>query len=147
MLRGNIVGTWGSWGSAAESVDQGRDKVVLQSGAQRAPDLTDVPTVYEMAEKLDDPERAIGILNAWESMQAVGRPVAVPPGTDVDKVQFLSEALANALNDPELRDFANKTGRPIHHLSAEEMRQIVNKAMVMPDDVRELFVRAIRGEL
>jgi tripartite-type tricarboxylate transporter receptor subunit TctC len=147
MLRGNIVGTWGSWGSAAESVDQGRDKVVLQSGAQRAPDLTDVPTVYEMAEKLDDPERAIGILNAWESMQAVGRPVAVPPGTDVDKVQFLSEALANALNDPELRDFANKTGRPIHHLSAEEMRQIVNEAMVMPDDVRELFVRAIRGEL
>ena len=147
MLRGNIVGTWGSWGSAAESVDQGRDKVVLQSGAQRAPDLTDVPTVYEMAEKLDDPERAIGILNAWESMQAVGRPVAVPPGTDADKVQFLSEALANALNDPELRDFANKTGRPIHHLSAEEMRQIVNEAMVMPDDVRELFARAIRGEL
>ena len=147
MLRGNIVGTWGSWGSAFESVDQGRDKVVLQSGAQRAPDLTDVPTAFEMAEKLDDPERAIGILNAWESMQAVGRPVAVPPGTDADKVQFLSTALDSALHDPELLDTAKRFNRPIHHVSAEEMRQIVNAAMVMPDDVRELFVRAIRGEL
>ena len=42
---------------------------------------------------------------------------------------------------------ANKFGRPINHASAEEMRQIVNDAMVIPDDIRDLFVRAIRGEL
>ncbi len=100
-----------------------------------------------MAEKLDDPERAIAILMAWDSLHAVGRPVAAPPGTDADKVQFLSTALDNALNDPELLDMAKKFGRPINHASAEEMRQIVNDAMVMPDDIRDLFVRAIRGEL
>ena len=32
-------------------------------------------------------------------------------------------------------------------ISLEKMRQIVNNAMVIPDDIRELFVRAIRGEL
>jgi len=147
MLRGNIVGTWGSWGSALDAVDQGRDKIVLQSGRQRAPDLADVPTAFEMAEKLDDPERAIAILMAWESLHAVGRPVAAPPGTDAAKVQFLSTALDNALNDPELLDMAKKFGRPIDHVSAAEMRQIVNDAMVLPDDIRELFVHAIRGEL
>ncbi len=147
MLRGNIVGTWGSWGSALDSVDQGRDKIILQSGRQRALDLSDVPTAFEMADKLDDPERAIAILMAWESLHAVGRPVAAPPGTDAVKVQFLSTALDNALNDPELLDMATKFGRPIDHVSAAEMRQIVNDAMVLPDDIRDVFVRAIRGEL
>ncbi|MFQ5981745.1 MAG: Bug family tripartite tricarboxylate transporter substrate binding protein [Woeseiaceae bacterium] len=147
MLRGNIVGTWGSWGSALDSVDQGRDKVVLQSGNERAADLSDVPTAFEMAEKLDDSERAIAILSAWESLHAVGRPVAAPPGTDADKVQFLSAALDNALNDSKLLEVASKSGRPINHASAEEMRRIVDGAMVMPDDIRDLFVRAIRGEL
>ncbi len=147
MLRGNIVGTWGSLGSALDSVHEGRDKVVLQSGRQRAPALSDVPTVFEVADKLDNPERAIAILMAWEALQAVGRPVAVPPGTDAAKVQFLSAALHSALHDPELLDTAKRFNRPIHHVSAEEMRQIVNDAMVIPDDIRDLFVRAIRGEL
>ena len=147
MLRGNIVGTWGSWGSALESVDQGRDKIVLQSGDQRRLDLSDVPTVFEMAKKADDPERAIAILMAWEALQAVGRPVAAPPGTAVDRVQFLSEALAKALNDPELLDIAEKTGRPVNHVSGEDMRQLLDDAFVMPDDVRDLFARAIQGEL
>ena len=147
MLRGDIVGTWGSWGSAIDAVDQGRDKIVLQSGNQRGPGLADVPTAFELADKLDDPERAIAILTAWESLHAVGRPVAAPPGTDAVKVQFLSTALDNALHDPELLDTAKKYGRPIDHVSSAEMRQIVNDAMVLPDDIRELFVRAIRGEL
>jgi tripartite-type tricarboxylate transporter receptor subunit TctC len=147
MLRGNIVGTWGSLGSAIDSVAQGRDKVVLQSGRERSPDLSDVPTVFEMAEKLDNPERAIAILKAWEALQAVGRPVAVPPGTDADRVQFLSAALDKALHDPELVDTAKRFNRPIHYATAEEMRQIVNDAMIMPDDIHDLFVRAINGEL
>jgi tripartite-type tricarboxylate transporter receptor subunit TctC len=147
MLRGNIVGTWGSWGSAVESVDQGRDKIVLQSGNKRRADLPDVPTVFELAEKLENPERSIAILKAWEALQAVGRPVAAPPGTAADKVQFLSEALDKALNDPELLEIAGSTGRPVDHLSAAEMRQVFDNAFVMPDDVRDLFARAIQGEL
>jgi tripartite-type tricarboxylate transporter receptor subunit TctC len=147
MLRGNIVGTWGSWGSALESVDQGRDKIVLQSGDQRRAELPDVPTVFEMAQKLENPERAITILKAWEALQAVGRPVAAPPGTAADRVRFLSEALDKALNDPELLEIAESTGRPVNHVSAEEMRQLFDNAFVMPDDVRDLFARAIQGEL
>lgn len=147
MLRGNIIGTWGSWGSALESVDEGRDKVILQSGRERMPDLLDVPTAFEMAAKTTDPERATAILQAWETLHAVGRPIAAPPDTDAEKMAFLSDALDKALHDPELMEFASKAGRPINHLSAEEMRQIVNEATTMPDDIRELFVRAIKGEL
>ena len=147
MLRGNIVGTWGSWGSALDAVDQGRDKIILQSGSERAPDLPDVPTAFEFAGKTENPERATAILKAWESLHAVGRPVAVPPGTNPERVQFLSQALNDALHDPELLAFAKDTGRPINPATSEEMRQIVTDATVMRDDIRELFVRAIQGEL
>ena len=147
MLRGNIVGTWGSWGSAADNVDAGRDKVVLQSGTERAADLNDTPTVFEMGEKAINPERTMAILTAWESLHAVGRPMAVPPGTPPERVQFLSDALYKALHDPELLASAEKSGRTIVYASAEEMDQIVTDATVMPDDIRELFIKAIKGEL
>jgi tripartite-type tricarboxylate transporter receptor subunit TctC len=147
MLRGNIVGTWGSWGSALDAVDAGRDMIILQSGRQRAEDLPDVPTAFEMAEKTADPARARAILTAWESLHAIGRPIAVAPGTDPERVAFLSAALDSALHDPELIAEAERTGRPLHHASAEEMHQIVVDAMTMPEDVRKVFVAAIQGEL
>jgi tripartite-type tricarboxylate transporter receptor subunit TctC len=147
MLRGNIVGTWGSWGSAADNVGLGRDKVILQSGTERATDLLDVPTVFEFVEQTTDPERTTAILTAWESLHAVGRPLAVPPGTPAERVQFLSKALHDALHDPELLAAAERSGRTIVYASAEEMKQIVTDATVMPDDIRQLFVGAIKGEL
>ena len=147
MLRGNIVGTWGSWGSALDAVDQGRDKIILQSGKTRAADLPDVPLAYDMVDRTDDPERATAILDAWEALHAVGRPVAAPPGTNPERVQFLIDAFEQALNDPELRAEAERTKRPIHHVRGEEMRQIVIDSMVMPDEVRQIFVRAIVGEI
>ncbi|NIL93579.1 MAG: hypothetical protein GTO71_03870, partial [Woeseiaceae bacterium] len=102
MLRGNIVGTWASWGSALDAVDQGRDKIILQSGEEAAADLPDVPLTSSMVDRTDDSVRAQKILKAWEKLHAVGRPVAAPPGTNPERVAFLSEALDKALHDPEL---------------------------------------------
>lgn len=147
MLRGNIVGTWGSWGSALDSVDEGRDKIVLQSGRVRSPDLPNVPSVFEMADKSTNPERARAILEAWETLHEVGRPVAAPPGTDPERVKFLSDAFANALNDPELLAISKSSGRPFDYASGEEMRQYVAAAIDLPEDIRKLFVGAILGEL
>jgi tripartite-type tricarboxylate transporter receptor subunit TctC len=147
MLRGNIVGTWGSWGSAADNVDAGRDKVVLQSGTERAADLQDAPTVFEMVDQTRDPERTRAILTAWESLHAVGRPMAVPPGTPPERVRYLRDALYKALHDPELLAAAEKSGRTIVYATGEEMGQIVTDATVLPDEIRQLFVRAIKGEL
>ncbi len=147
MLRGNIVGTWASWGSALDAVDQGRDKIILQSGEEAAADLPDVPLTSSMVDRTDDPVRAQKILKAWEKLHAVGRPVAAPPGTNPERVAFLSEALDKALHDPELMAESDRTKRPIHHASGTEMAQIVEDSMVMEPEIRELFIRAVMGEL
>ncbi len=147
MLRGDIVGSWGSWGSALDAVDEGRHKVVLQSGMERMADLADVPTAFEMVEKTPDPERTRAILTAWDALHKVGRPVAVPPGTPPARIQFLREAFEKALHDPELIEKAKKSGRIFRYASGEEMRQLVNDATQMPDDIRQLIISAVRGEL
>jgi len=147
MLRGNIIGTWGSYGSAEEGVDDGAESIVMQSGRQRHADLQDVPTVFELADRAPDPERARAILTAWSALIEVGRSIAAPPGTPVDKIVFLREAFKKAMHDPELLAMVEQNGRPLGYLDGDEIAQITRDATVMPPDIKELFVRIIRGEL
>lgn len=147
MLRGNIVGTWGSWGSAVDAVDTGQQRILLQSGEERQPDLMDVPTAFELAGKAEDAARAGEILSAWEMLLSVGRPVAAPPGTPADRLAFLREAFAAAMQDPEMLEIASRTSRPLNYANGEEMRGIVTGTLAMPDHIKTLFVRAVKGEL
>lgn len=147
MLRGNITGAWGSWGSAVDAVDDGRNVVILQSGTERDTELSDVPTVFEMADRSKDPARTRAILSAWESLNAVGRPVAAPPGTPADKIQVLRAAFQSAMHDPEYLADVRRAGRAVKYASGEEMRDIVLKATNLQEDLKQLFVRAITGEL
>ncbi len=147
MLRGNVIGTWGSYGSAEEGVDTGAETIVLQSGKQRHPDLPQVPTVFEYADQASDPERARAILTAWSALIEVGRSIAAPPGTPADKVEFLRSAFRNAMYDPELLAMVEKNGRPLGYLDGDAIARITHEATVMPPDIKELFVRIIRGEL
>ncbi len=147
MLRGNIAGSWGSWGSATDAVDDGRHIVVLQSGMERNADLPDVPTVFEMAEKSADSARTTAILAAWESLNAVGRPVAAPPGTPEDRLQLLRTAFEKAMHDPNFLSDVKQAGRAVSYVSGEEMSDIVESATTFPDDIERLFVKAITGGL
>ncbi|MEX2496253.1 MAG: tripartite tricarboxylate transporter substrate-binding protein [Woeseia sp.] len=147
MLRGNVIGTWGSWGSATDGIDTGRHKVILQSGRQRHPDLPDTPTAFEVASLTQNPERTLAILNAWESLHAVGRPVAAPAGTRPDRLVFLEEAFRKTMQDPELLEEAANSARPVDYISADEMRQVVEEATHLPPDIQKLFISAVKGEL
>lgn len=147
ILRGNIVGTWGSWGSAIDSVTGDRQRVILQSGRERSADLPNVPTAHELVHTTSNPERTEAILAAWESLQAVGRPVAAPPGSVAERVRFLREAFDKAMHDPELLALSAKTRRPLDYASGEETKQIVAAAFAMPDDIETLFANAVKGEL
>ncbi len=147
MLRGNIAGTWGSWGSAIDAVDDGRHKVLLQSGYERLPELADIPTAFEVIDLSNDPERTRRILSAWELLHDVGRPLAAPPGTPPERLAFLRAAFQKAMHDPELLETAANTRRPLDFAGAEDMHRIIVEAVSMPENVRPVFVRAVRGEL
>ena len=47
----------------------------------------------------------------------------------------------------ELLAEAGRAKRPLDFASGEDMARIVTESMIMPDDIRGLFVRAVMGEL
>lgn len=147
MLRGNLAGSWGSWGSARDHVQSGQERVLLQTGKQRMQDLPDVPTVFEFVDSAQDPARARAILSAYDSLVSVGRPVAAPPGTPPGRLTFLRDAFDRAMHDPAFVAKAARAGRPLDYASADDMVGIVRDATSMQPDIEQLFVKAIRGEL
>jgi tripartite-type tricarboxylate transporter receptor subunit TctC len=147
MLRGNIVGTWGSWGSAENAVKSGLERVVLQSGKVRTKDLPNVPAVFEFIDRTRNPEKTREILTAWDALISVGRPVATTPGTSADRVQFLRNAFSLAMHDPDFLQTTVTRNRPVHYASAVEMINIIKDATQMKGNIEQLFIKAIRGEL
>jgi tripartite-type tricarboxylate transporter receptor subunit TctC len=147
MKRGDVAGMWGSWGSARKSVKSGDNQIVMQSGKKRHKDLPDVPTIRELAAKLPNVDKAMKIIVGWEALSEVGRPIAGPPGIPADRLAFLRDAFAKAAADEEFLGKAKKAKRAVDYASGPEMEQLTKDATDLPDDVRKMFVSAIRGEL
>ena len=147
MLRGNIDGAWGSYGSAEDGVNAGLERIILQSGRNRSDDIPDVPAVFEFINMTVNPERTEKILSAWDALISVGRPVATSPGTADEKVEYLQEAFKQAMHDPEFILMAERAGRQIDYASADELMEIIMAATQMEPDIEALFTKAVRGEL
>ena len=147
LLRGNIDGAWGSYGSAEDGVEAGLERIILQSGRQRSKDIPDVPAIFEFIDRTEDPVRTEKILSAWDALISVGRPVATAPGTQENRVAFLRAVFAKAMNDPEFIQRAAQAGREINFASSDEMMEIIIGATQMDPDIEALFTRAVRGEL
>lgn len=147
IQRGEISGMWGSWGSRQKAVKNGEVRVVLQSEKNRLPDIPDIPTVYEMAQKTKDPAATLEIIKYWAALNDVGRPVAAPPGVQPDRLKFLQDVFEKAMNDPDLLAVAKQGSRDLGYVSGAEMAQIAQDATQMPPEIEQLFVKAIKGEL
>jgi tripartite-type tricarboxylate transporter receptor subunit TctC len=147
MLRGDVDAMWGSLGSALDGIAAGEHKVILHAEKEPRPEFGDAPSIYDVAAKSADPERAMKILKAWEALNAVGRPVAAPPGVPADRLAFLQDAFDKAMHDPEMVAKAQESGRDLIFASGAEMAEISKAATELDPDIKELFVRAIRGEI
>jgi tripartite-type tricarboxylate transporter receptor subunit TctC len=147
MLRGDVDAMWGSIGSAIEGVDNGDHQIILHGEREATGRLEGIPSVWDKAAESDDPERATAILEAWDALSAVGRPVAGPPGVPEDRLDFLQTAFEQAMNDPEFVAAAESAKRDIAFASGDDMVGIAKAATELPEDINALFVRAIQGEI
>lgn len=148
MLRGDVDAMWGSLGSALKGIEAGEHKVILHAEKEARPEFDGAPSIYEWADAhAADKDRALKILRSWEALNAVGRPVAGPPGIPEDRLDFVQNAFEQAMNDPEFVSAAQETGRDLLYASGDEMAQIAKDATELDDDIKALFVKAIRGEI
>lgn len=147
MLRGDVDAMWGSLGSALGGIESGDHKVILTDQRNPTGVLEGTLTIWDLAETLPDKERAMRILESWDALSAVGRPVAAPPGIPEDRLAFLRAAFDQAMNDPDFVKMAADGDRDLLYASGEEMGRIAKAATELDDDIKELFVKAIRGEI
>lgn len=147
LLRGDIQGMWGSWGSARKGVAAGDFRIVTHSARDGDPNTPDIPSVFDYAAKTDDPAKAEEILVAWDALSAVGRPVAAPPGVPEDRVEFLQQAFEKAMTDPEFVDKAKQSKRDLNYIDGAAMARLAKSATDLTPEIRKLFVAAINGEL
>ena len=147
MLRGDVQTMWGSLGSALSGIEDGDLKIILHGEKNPTGILEGIPSIYDIAAQQDDSARKIQILESWEALSAVGRPVAAPPGIPADRLAFLRDAFEKAMNDPEFVSGSEASDRELSFATGEEMARIAKSATELDADVEALFVRAIRGEI
>ena len=121
--------------------------IVVQSAPERSPDLPDVPSIFEFIDKTANPDEVRQIMVAWDALNAVGRPVAAPPGVPDDRVAFLRQAFHKSMTDPDFVAAAKKGKRDLDYLSGDKMAAVAKASTGMSPKVRKIFVAAIRGEI
>ena len=147
IIRGDVDGMWGSYGSAMNRINEGIVKPLMQSGVERSEVLPDIPTTFEMAKKYNVPQLGLDVLEVQEALNAVGRPVAAPPGIPQERLEFLREAFEKAMNDPEFIKLAEERGRDLNYASGEDLEKIIEAATNMSDEVREIILAAVTGDI
>jgi len=144
MLRGEVDGTWGSYGSRLSLVEAGEQFIIAQSGEKRAPQMLDIPTWSEFAPSEKDRQ----ILSTLEAMHAVGRPIAGPPGIPKERLEFLRRVFYKIMHEPDFIKSAKKARRELNYLSGEGMQKLATKLLQAPDeDIKQLFIKAIQGDI
>ena len=144
LLRKEVDGTWGSYGSRLGMVSAGEQFLILQSTKKRDKHIPDVPTWFEMTSS----EKGKNLLTVLSAMHLTGRPLAAPPGVAPEKVAFLREAFDKTIKDPEFLNSVKKAKKEINYATGEEMETIIKTSLVIPDaDIKEIFVKAIKGDI
>ena len=68
-------------------------KIILHGEKVATGMLEGIPSIYDIAMTMDDGEKRVKILESWEALSAVGRPVAAPPGIPEDRLAFCARSL------------------------------------------------------
>jgi tripartite-type tricarboxylate transporter receptor subunit TctC len=132
VLRGDVEGTVGTYGSLRNSIDEGQLKAIARLGvAVPVLDLSD-------ARNFLSPE-ARGLASLMAAPLVAGRPFFTPPGVPPDRVKILREAFQKAMKDPELLAEAKRGRRDISPATAEEMERVYLSILGAPESVVARF--------
>ena len=132
IIRGEVQGTAGSFGSIAEQAESEGLKVIgLLGKVPSRPDLEQLATFMTDDQK---PTLAVAV-----APLAAGRPFATTPNVPADRVKILQAAFQKALVDPTLLAEAEKSGRPIDYMGPTDLKNLYNDILAASDEVIEKF--------
>jgi tripartite-type tricarboxylate transporter receptor subunit TctC len=147
MERGEIDGrasnSWASWKSTRP--DWVADKkiiVLVQVGLKRAPDLPDVPLLFELAGNDSDRQ----VLTFLSADTAISRALVAAPDTPPERVAALRRAFDATVKDPEFLVEAEKSQMDILPMTGEDAQRIADSIVNTPPAI-VARTKAILGDL
>src|SRR5262249_17643395 len=127
LERGEIEGRCG-WSCSSlklakpDWIAHKRVHMIAQLAMSKAPDLPDVPLIFEFARD----ERQRQILTLVLSRQAMARPFAAPPDLPEDRRRTLRDAFDRTTSDAEFLAEARQRGLEVNPLSGAEIDRLVD---------------------
>jgi tripartite-type tricarboxylate transporter receptor subunit TctC len=131
MERGEVDSLGVTWGEfKVEKSDMVRDRKIriLVQSAPKADDLPDVPTVDELAK--DEADR--GTMDFLLSGNTLGRPLAAPPGTPVERVAALRAAFEETIKDPRFLHDVEASRTEFGPIAGEKLQHSVERIFTTP---------------
>jgi tripartite-type tricarboxylate transporter receptor subunit TctC len=136
LERGEIDGrasnSWASWKTThPDWVKEKKIIVLVQVGLKRAPDLSDVPLLYELAG--NDMDRQV--LTFLSADTAIARSLVTTPDTPPERVAALRRAFDETVRDPDLLAEAEQAKLDVVPLGGEESQKIADSIVNTPPEV------------
>lgn len=137
LTRGDIDGMTGDFDSRLPAIENGDHRPLLLIGPEPDPALPDTPALMEAV----DPEREE--LAAFQiDLLELGRPIVGPPGMPEDLRSCVRDALAAAVENPDLVAESETQERPINWMSGEDYDALVARLMESPPKFVEILEQA-----
>ncbi len=128
VVRGDVDGTSGSYGSLLAGIKQENLRVLGRFGSH--PELRDVPNARELI----TPERR-PLATLMSAPLEMSRPLYTAPGVPKDRVEILREAIKATLHDPQLQAEAKRADRDVEWTSAEDIEKLTEEILNASDQV------------
>lgn len=146
MERGEVDGALTSWNTLKRTRQQwlqNRDiNVLVQYGAERHPDMPNIPTVLEVA-KAPEGRAALAFYIGGAEL---GRSLTAPPGLPADRVKILRAAFDAMLKDRDFLAEIDKSGQEFYPASGEQVQKLIASTANAPRNVVELTEATLRAK-
>lgn len=136
MQKGEVDGSCGLYTSSIKSqyqgdVDSGNLVILIGLGKQRAKEFPNVPNIFELVKS--DHDKALADLIF--GLDAIGRPIAAPPGLSADRAKALRAAFNAMVSDRTFLAEASKIGLSMESMKGEEVQALFHKFYSSPKSV------------
>jgi tripartite-type tricarboxylate transporter receptor subunit TctC len=138
LIQGNVDAIAGPLDSRRASIVSGETTGVLSFADEAPADAGDAAVFSDL--ELSD--RAVDIIDGIKLITAFGRPLVAPAGLDDEALTCLQNALAAAVEDPEVLEQAEKMERVLSYLPGEEL---VSDIIPGFEDLSEDVLKVLRS--
>ncbi|WP_426243005.1 Bug family tripartite tricarboxylate transporter substrate binding protein [Nocardioides sp. LHG3406-4] len=126
MVRGEIDAQTGSLSSALEDLEANDFKAIAVLDHERAPELPDVPTIFE-AKSLSLDEDQKTVLDTHISILETGRIIMAPPGVSEETLTELQDAFEAVVTDESVIGEAEDENLQIDPLTGQELTELMQQ--------------------